>query len=503
MKYLMSEKTAQFVRGMMEQANTPKSVATGAARRVTPSDVVEDSFAHPFELRWAASSGEGGGGAWIIWLPPGSLVTDGTEASTADLTAAAGYPAGWYDLTSIFGESEIPETFDLFLDVGEKYKFELERTAASNPVLVASVTGKMVKGIVRSALVATPDDPHPWELRRFYDDPETEGGESVPVWRVWIPKAALLFIWGKVTEDVVLDAETLEPVYVQQAPAAASWGCDNYGGEIDAERTEAAVARGLQGVWACVAPGESGELFVHIEAGDPPILASASVTITGTAPQDSTVSHPSGMGNGGGFYIRLAGVSSAGVVTQYMSSLTTITSFWGKTTVYELVGGDGILVSRTGAGRFTISLKDPGGSGGSGGGGSEDDAGGTECVTSLNGGTGAMTVIGGEGISVAIKEGVITITNTKPCNCKEGETEDAPIPSDPCGHPESAEEGGEGEYDGSVGPAGATGGVLAPGDSSEGGGIYGPGGDTPDWHAVGGVSGGGDTHSGSNDCCTD
>lgn len=141
-----------------------------------PCAVDEQSFCHPFELRWAASAGDASSGrpsgAWIVWLPKGSLVVDGVEASTDDLTAANGYPDGWYDLTDIFGDAEAPEEFDLYLDVGAKVKFTVERDSATNPVLIAIVKGKAVKGVVESALVFSDSG------RRPFDIEMVESGET-------------------------------------------------------------------------------------------------------------------------------------------------------------------------------------------------------------------------------------------------------------------------------------------------------------------------------------
>ncbi|MBR4937589.1 MAG: hypothetical protein IKZ22_01795, partial [Kiritimatiellae bacterium] len=291
MRYLMGERTAAFVRKEMERANGPKSVSAGASRRTASNGFEEDAFAHPFELRWAASAGEESGGqpkgAWIVWLPKGSLVLDGVEASTDDLTAANGYPDGWYDLTDIFGEAEAPEEFDLYLDVGAKVKFTVERDSATNPVLIAQVKGKVVKGVVESALVAFGGAPFPWELRRFYDEPEEgTGGERVPVWRVWIPSAAITLISGSVAKRVVYDSgmtpgpDPSVSYQIEGGSSSAMWGCANYGGETDGERTAAAVSSGLSGVWASVSvPDGGGSVYLRVfsAAGD---ANSATVELT-------------------------------------------------------------------------------------------------------------------------------------------------------------------------------------------------------------------------------
>lgn len=103
-KYLMSEKTAAFVRGLMDR-QSPDS-ARGRTRYNRPAFAVEDSFAHPFEVRFAASLGDGeNSGSWIIWLPCGEemLLVDGTPVDmTAELEAAGDpYPAGWFLLDDV------------------------------------------------------------------------------------------------------------------------------------------------------------------------------------------------------------------------------------------------------------------------------------------------------------------------------------------------------------------------------------------------------------------
>lgn len=123
--------------------------------------VVDDGgFEHPYKLTYASSAGavdEQTGvadGAWIIWLPDGCLVIDGeTVDLTANLTAANNYPEGWYDLTDIFDGTD-PDEFDLYLDASkDDPKFVMMAEDAENPVLIAKVKGKAVKGVVESALV--------------------------------------------------------------------------------------------------------------------------------------------------------------------------------------------------------------------------------------------------------------------------------------------------------------------------------------------------------------
>lgn len=176
MRYLMSERTAQFVRGLMQDAQTPKSVAAGPAKRIRSDAVVEDSFAHPFELRWAASAGEGGAGAWIIWLPEGALVRDGVSVDlTGELTAAANYPAGWWDISSVFADGDVPELFKLYLDLtGGTFGTGTEEM--TSPVLIAEVADKLVKGVVESALVVSEAPPRPFDLQTLVEE---SGAETV------------------------------------------------------------------------------------------------------------------------------------------------------------------------------------------------------------------------------------------------------------------------------------------------------------------------------------
>lgn len=381
MRYLMSERTAQFVRGLMQDAQAPESVAAGPAKRTRSDAVVEDAFAHPFELRWAASSGEGGEGkrkgAWIIWLPKGSLVVDGAEADFSTLAAAGGYPEGWYDLTASFGDGEVPEEFDLFLQPGAKAEFGIDKSKLTDPVLVASVKGKMVKGVVESALVFSAGAPHPWELRRFYDEPEAGGG-PVPVWRVWIPSAAITFVYGSVVRKVVYDsgssgADPSVNYKVEGGSASAMWGAGNYAGEIDGDRTSAAVALGLAGVWAAApVPDGGGSVYIRIFSanGDVP---SAAVELTNVLPdgKDATVNHPVELTEDG-FYVRIAAVGDGGVVTQCVRSMLSLLVLGGGLVQKMITGGDGISVIET-EGRIHISATGDG----SGGGGSGEGGGGS------------------------------------------------------------------------------------------------------------------------------
>jgi len=122
--------------------------------------VDEGGFEHPYKLTYAASAGavdEQTGevdGAWIIWLPDGCLVIDGEAVDlTSGMTAANNYPSGWYDITDVFDGTD-PDDFDLYLDASkDDPKFVIDPDDAENPVLIAKVDGKAVKGVVESAIV--------------------------------------------------------------------------------------------------------------------------------------------------------------------------------------------------------------------------------------------------------------------------------------------------------------------------------------------------------------
>lgn len=97
--YLMSERTAAFVRAQMARQGAVPDGTAGATRRSRPSFVRGSDYAAPFAVRWAASVGEEG--AWIIWLPSDSLlVVDGAAVDVREGLEAAGgdYPEGWYAL---------------------------------------------------------------------------------------------------------------------------------------------------------------------------------------------------------------------------------------------------------------------------------------------------------------------------------------------------------------------------------------------------------------------
>lgn len=109
-KYLMSERTAAWVRSQMERK--APAAASGATRGGRPAFAVEDAFAHPFEVRFADSLGSGepksdNSGKFIIWLPSDSvLVVGGQKVDVTEGIEEAGapYPAGWYVLDFLGAE---------------------------------------------------------------------------------------------------------------------------------------------------------------------------------------------------------------------------------------------------------------------------------------------------------------------------------------------------------------------------------------------------------------
>ena len=146
-----ARKLQEMMRGRMKSGRINGDVA---------HMVDESEFAHPYRLTYAADAGSVDGetgeaaGAWIIWLPDGCLVIDGEKVDlTEDMTAATNYPSGWYDLTGIFDGTD-PDDFELYLDASkDDPKFVLDPDDAENPVLIAQVDGKAVKGVVESAIV--------------------------------------------------------------------------------------------------------------------------------------------------------------------------------------------------------------------------------------------------------------------------------------------------------------------------------------------------------------
>lgn len=106
-KYVLGESAARKLREIFA---SPDGLSRRAADAGGARLTLEDGFAPPFTVQWAASlargeSSEGAGdqtsGEWIIWLPPGDLLIIDGEADdiTADLDPAEGdYPEGWFKL---------------------------------------------------------------------------------------------------------------------------------------------------------------------------------------------------------------------------------------------------------------------------------------------------------------------------------------------------------------------------------------------------------------------
>ena len=108
-KYLMSEKTANFIRQQMIENQLNANGADGETRRTRNSFFVPDVFAHPFEVKWGSSIDNGTNedgsakeaGSWIIWLPSDDLLMiNGVSVDVKGTLTAAGepYPDGWYKL---------------------------------------------------------------------------------------------------------------------------------------------------------------------------------------------------------------------------------------------------------------------------------------------------------------------------------------------------------------------------------------------------------------------
>lgn len=93
-RYYLGEAGVRKLRALMNGRGE-----SGAVRGSVPGLALEDDFAHPFTVQWAASAGDSG--AWLIWLPTSDLVMFGSDAIdvTEDLEEAGGdYPSGWYVL---------------------------------------------------------------------------------------------------------------------------------------------------------------------------------------------------------------------------------------------------------------------------------------------------------------------------------------------------------------------------------------------------------------------
>ena len=333
--------------------------------------VDEGGFEHPYKLTYAASAGavdEQTGeadGAWIIWLPDGCLVIDGEAVDlTSGMTAANNYPSGWYDITDVFDGND-PDDFDLYLDASkDDPKFVIDPDDAENPVLIASVDGKAVKGVVESALVFSKggdNAPFPWELRAFKpDDPE-----DPPEWRVWIPSAALTFIYGSLARNVVYDSGTGTTLVTSPDIASGMWGSANYAGTVDSTRTAAAVAAGYSGAWASVSVASAGgSIYLRVYVASTSTMPPTTIQLVNALPsgKDATVNHPVSL-TSDGWYIKIASVDGDGVITQCVKSMLTLSMFTDGVVQKLLVAGDGISLTETN-GRITISATGGSGSGG-------------------------------------------------------------------------------------------------------------------------------------------
>ena len=333
--------------------------------------VDEGGFEHPYKLTYAASAGavdEQTGeadGAWIIWLPDGCLVIDGEAVDlTSGMTAANNYPSGWYDITDVFDGND-PDDFDLYLDASkDDPKFVIDPDDAENPVLIASVDGKAVKGVVESALVFSKGGdgaPFPWELRAFKPDDT----EDPPEWRVWIPSAALTFIYGSLAREVVYDSGTGVYRYTSPNIASAMWGSANYAGTVDSTRTAAAAAAGYSGAWASVSVASAGgSVYLRVYVASTDTMPPTTIQLVNALPsgKDATVNHPVTL-TSDGWYIKIASVDGDGVITQCVKSMLTLSMFTDGVIQKMLVAGDGISITETG-GRITISATGGSGSGG-------------------------------------------------------------------------------------------------------------------------------------------
>ena len=234
-KYLMSERTASWVRSQMERK--APAAASGATRGGRPAFAVEDAFAHPFEVRFADSLGSGepksdNSGKFIIWLPSDSvLVVGGQKVDVTEGIEEAGapYPAGWYVLDFLGAEGgEVYLNVHMRAGGGEASgsapakesggeasggapakesggkvtaNFSAEPDEPEDgetvyPILVASCDGKSVKATVDSAIILgaggvsvdkvsidkvtkeDAEDPGAIQFKNF-DNEESDGGQGL------------------------------------------------------------------------------------------------------------------------------------------------------------------------------------------------------------------------------------------------------------------------------------------------------------------------------------
>lgn len=175
----------RLLRGKGEVSSRP-----GAAAGIT----VDSEYVAPFTVQWAQSA-DSGTGAWIIWLPSGSLVyRDGVAVDVrAGLTAVGGdYPSGWFLLTALAGDAT---TGSVYLVVhqssssggGATAEFTTSPSSASGDltVLVATVSGRMAMQSLTSAIslggagaAAGEEDRGCFRIEEIWADPG-EGGDRV------------------------------------------------------------------------------------------------------------------------------------------------------------------------------------------------------------------------------------------------------------------------------------------------------------------------------------
>ena len=152
--YLMSERTARYIRGLMADRRPPANAPT-STRQVRPQAIQEDEFAAPFTVRWATSEG-----GWIVWLPSSECLMVGSAPVdvSAGLEAAESYPGGWYRLADIAGDAEA-----VYLNVTPPATEDDEAEVEFSPdptydedawaILIATMSGKAVKQNVDSAII--------------------------------------------------------------------------------------------------------------------------------------------------------------------------------------------------------------------------------------------------------------------------------------------------------------------------------------------------------------
>lgn len=151
--YLMSEGLARFVSDLRRNSQRGYRGGVDASRQVRLAAAQADDFPLPFTVTWAESVGTSG--AWIAWLPAGSLVIGGTaiDITSALAAAGAGYPQGWYRL----GVSDNAAAIYLVLTPGTPWSAAFADTPSATSgdlsILVADLDGKAVVQLVDSAII--------------------------------------------------------------------------------------------------------------------------------------------------------------------------------------------------------------------------------------------------------------------------------------------------------------------------------------------------------------